>query len=96
MRMRSLFYKAMGTELSVAEKKAEKILRAGRKARQPLPSRSGRKVQKLKIVGQLKENYDAGEETGSGLIMRLSDMEKLQKQIQKISGQKKAKEYSRL
>lgn len=89
------FFKAMGTELSVAEKKQKKTSEPGENQTASSVA-EWKEIQKLKIVGQLKENYDAGEETGSGLIMRLSDMEKLQKQIQKISGQKKAKEYSQV
>lgn len=53
-------------------------------------------LQKLTVVGRIKEDYMKGEETSGGLIMRLTDLQTLQKEVLKKKGKKMPTEYSQL
>lgn len=53
-------------------------------------------LQKLKVTGRIKEDYMKGEETFSGLIMKLNDLQAFQKELMRIKGKKMPAEYSQL
>lgn len=50
----------------------------------------------LSIVGKVEDDFGKGEETVYGIIMRLRDLQSLQKDIAKISGKKVSKEYTQV
>lgn len=49
----------------------------------------GKKIQqKLEITGRLKEDYGKGMETSDGIVMRLSDLQRLMEERGRLSGKK--------
>lgn len=54
-----------------------------------------KEIQKLRISGLVKEDYQLGDET-SGLIMRIKDLERLSKTINKLNSEKSEKGYSQI
>ena len=89
------YFKPIGAEISIAqEKEKQQPEQSGQQA-------AGKKedwkiIEKITVVGRLREDSDLYEDTSDGLVMRMKDAERLQKQLQKITGQKKSKEYSEL
>lgn len=53
-------------------------------------------IQKLTPVGVLKQNYDVGDETDSGIVMRMKDFERLEKEVKKVTHGTVSKEYSQV
>lgn len=89
------FFRALGADLSITQKQ-EKKSGAEESGVPSVDNAKWKEIQKLTVVGELKEDYDIGEETSSGLIMRMNDLDKLQRQLMRIDGRKKVKEYSQL
>lgn len=89
------FFKPLGAEISISQKKEKK---SSQNEGQQIAAGNAeyKEIQRLTVAGRINENYDIGEETMSGLIMRMNDLEKLQKQLQRIDGRKKQKEYSQI
>lgn len=87
------YFNALGADISLTQKKEKKSAEGEQLA---AGSAEYKEVQKLTVVGRMEENYDVGEETISGVIMRMGDLEKLQKQLQRVDGRKRQKEYSQI
>ncbi len=89
------YFDPVGAEISIGQKKER-----------PQPEQSEQSgaankdewkvIEKMTVVGRLQQDTDLYDDTGDGLVMRMKDMERLQKQLQKITGQKKRKEYYEL
>ena len=50
----------------------------------------------MKTAGVIKQDYDKGEETDSGIIMGMRDFERLQKELRKVVNTKNSREYSQV
>ncbi len=53
-------------------------------------------IRKLTPVGVLKQDYDVGDETDSGIVMRMKDFERLEKEVKKVTHGTVSKEYSQV
>lgn len=89
------YFDPIGAEISIGQKKENP------QQEQTERSAAGSKdewkvIEKVTVVGRLQQDMDLYDDTGDGLVMRMKDMERLQKQLQKITGQKKRKEYYEL
>ncbi|MDD2957410.1 MAG: ABC transporter permease [Lachnospiraceae bacterium] len=83
------YFQPVGAEVSIVQRKEvpNGAEMEGSKA-------SWNEIQKLKITGVVSEDYDLGEETSAGLIMKMKDLEKLQKPVRKLNNQKVSKGYT--
>lgn len=53
-------------------------------------------IEKLTVSGVIKQDYDKGEESDSGIVMGMRDFERLQKEIRKVENIKISREYSQV
>ena len=89
------FFDPIGAELSIAQQKEKE------QSSQQEQGISGKKeewkiIEKITVAGRLQSDSDLYEDTEDGLVMRMKDLERLQKELQKITGQKIPKEYHEL
>ena len=82
------YFKPIGAEISIAQEKEKQ--QPEQSGQQAAGKKEDWKInEKITAVGRLREDSDLYEDTSDGLVMRMKDAERLQKQLQKITGQKK-------
>lgn len=89
------YFDPVGAEISIGQKK-EKPQQEQTEQSGAINKDEWKVIDKMTVVGRLQQDTDLYDDTGDGLVMRMKDMERLQKQLQKITGQKKRKEYYEL
>ncbi len=88
------YFPILENDIEVAQKNEEKTENSGEGESQG--KTSWKTLHKLKTVGVIKQDYDKGEETDSGIIMGMRDFERLQKELRKVVNTKNSREYSQV
>ena len=88
------YFPILETDIEVAQKNEEKTENSGEGESQG--KTSWKTLHKLKTAGVIKQDYDKGEETDSGIIMGMRDFERLQKELRKVVNTKNSREYSQV
>ena len=90
------YFEPVGAEIAIAQKKEKQQPEQSGQIMTGTSKDEWKVIEKMTVSGRLREDSDLYEDTGDGLVMRLKDMERMQKQLQKITGQKRKKEYDEL
>lgn len=85
------FFEPVGADLFLSSKKENDTSQSNNFFGKP----QYKEVQKMRISGLVKEDYQLGDET-SGLIMRIKDLERLSKTVNKLNSQKGEKGFSQI
>lgn len=85
------FFEPMGIDIFIASKKESD----SSENNNVYGKAQYKEVQRLRITGIVKEDYQLGDET-SGLIMRINDLERLCRTVSKLNNEKEEKGFSQI
>lgn len=88
------YFPVLETEIEIAQKKENGQEGSGEEENSARVSWKG--IQKLTVSGIIRQDYDKGEETDTGIVMGMRDFERLQKEIRKAVNLKVSREYSQV
>lgn len=88
------YFPVLETEIEIAQKKENGQEGSGEEENSARVSWKG--IQKLTVSGIIRQDYDKGEETDTGIVMGMRDFERLQRELRKTANLKVSREYSQV